>query len=974
MPHPRLAHLTALVAAAWLSLAPAALADAPAGRKLELIYTGMTGGLSSGSYDFSELTPLFNGPGPRDFEVGGYVQDNVFRHGDFLLYTAQGPLTLEDFQAFFAAGPVEIKRQGTQSLIASDYGFVLQPAESDSPWLLHWLTGALKASGRYPDARAAEGTRYQVMNRAGLTLSLLSLNGDSPTLELLEIPSRWEMLPAVAVAARRPEGQTRLMAVARPLGDGLRRAWLMNHMREGKADRVLTVDLGNLLDPGFSELSRQQREFTFLQLDRLGYDAMVPAETELSLPPADWERLAARVPMLAANLTPNDPAAPRLPAYKIQTVDGLKVALIGVVDDVVLTREGAAGPGLAWTATDPVAAANAAMAQLAAQAPDAVLLLTNVRDDRLQQFRHIPGITAIMADFQGLPGQSFVESATHSGMNRLRVATAYMIVNSSRNRVGRLTAEFEQPEGKPPSLTKLTNEAELVTDRLPYDEQWRWQLNLTQDHYQATRRALVLPDLREAIAALPQFKRAEHDSSLPRIEWQLWSRVVANVLREATGAEVGIARQMPMRQYTVGPVSQLTVEGWLETGDRLVQTTLSGAALKALATKDATGRLLTFSGYDPVNQKIHGYALVDTELYRVTTTDQVVRHALFAETFAKRPLEARWLRHPDGWARPYAEGERPELREIVLSFLKALKEAHGGAFSPAYMADYGRLLATGDQFTAPRWTVSLDDGQLLLNSYQNQNIAPFSQVRNTRVNTPSSFALGGKGRLAVVYDSRDLAWENRAKSIYRRATLAKDGVEVTQETDDEIVLTSELRLKALQIPLAAQPFPLLPFVNANYATEFTPGQANGVDKPRRAELNAITGLILNPGWGIKELRAGAVLKNDLANPGALEPGFQAVAIYEQKLSEAWPAVLRGGIDVTRYMNTPTDTPDRLGLLADFTAGLTVPLWDRFNFTLSADYFMFQGKVPTTDVLGTSLDFKVGIGYSLGFKPFYGVWF
>lgn len=944
----------------------------PEVRRLELFYTGMTGGLSSGQIDFAELTPLFQADLTRDFTAGGHVPDNVFRHGTFFLYTAQGPLTLEDFRAFFGAGPFELKPAGRMPLIVSDYAYVFQPGVGSGTWLLDWLQGALKASGDYPDARPATGTRFVVTNRAGLTLSLVSLSGETPSLELLESPSRWEMLPAVSVTAQRNQQPSQLLAVGRPLGDGLRRAKLLERLRTGPA---VTVDLGNLLDPGFSALSREQREFTFLQLGHLGYDALVPAETELSLPEHDWRRLAALVPMVAANLSPNRPDTQPLPPYVIKEVSGLRVALVGVVDDRLLTLEGATGPQTAWTATDPVQAAWDAVEKAAAQsAPDAIVLMTNVRDDRLSQFRHIAGLTAILADFQGLPGDTFTETANLSGITRLRVTTPYMIAHSSRNRVGRLTADFDVPPSGRPALSRLKNEAHLVRDDMPYDEQWRWQLNLLTDRYQSTRRNLLLPDLRDALAGYPAFKRPAQDSVLPRIEWQLWGRMVANAMREATRAEVAIARVVPLKTMTVGPVNQLTMEGWLETGDRLVQTTLSGKALKAIAARaQGTGRL-AFSGYDPATQKVLGYAIADDELYRVTTTDQVGRHALFADTFTNRRLDERWLRSPDGWAQPYAEGERVELRDVVLAFFKGLKASHGGAFDSGYMADFQRLLAAGDQAVAPRWTVNLDDGQLLLNSYQNQNIAPFSQVRNTRVNTPSSFALGGKGRLAVVYDSSALAWENRVKSIYRRATLAKDGVEVTQETDDEIVLTSELRLKALQIPVAGQGATLLPYVNSNYATEFSPGSLDGKEKPRRAELNAVSGLVYNPGWGFKELRAGVVVKNDLANPGALEPGFLAQAIVEHKLSDAWPAVFRGGIDVTRYLETPTDTPDRLGLLADFTAGLTLPVWERVNLTMSVDYFLFRGKVPATDVLGTSLDFKIGLGYTMGFKPFYGVWF
>jgi hypothetical protein len=356
----------------------------------------------------------------------------------------------------------------------------------------------------------------------------------------------------------------------------------------------------------------------------------------------------------------------------------------------------------------------------------------------------------------------------------------------------------------------------------------------------------------------------------------------------------------------------------------------------------------------------------------VTTTDAVARHALFAEPFSKRPLLERWL--PDqGGVRPAPAGVRTALQELVLGYLSDLKAAHEGAFGAAYLDDYAGLLLQASQLGDTRWAITLDDGSLLLSSYQNANNEAYSQVRNTRVTTPGSFALGGKGKLAMVLDGPAFAWENRAKATYRQATAAKAGLQVTQKTDDEIVLTSELRLKRLGVPLPDGMVRLVPFVNTNYTTQFVPDEADGKPKPRRAELNGVAGLVFNPGWGLKELRAGAVIKNDLANPTSLEPGFQAIGIFEQTLAPL-PVVARAGFDVTRYLNTPYDTPDRLGLLADLTAGLTVPLWDRFNLNLTADYFLYQGKLPQTSALGSSFDFKVGLGYSLGFKPFYGVWF
>lgn len=954
-----------LIAALTLGLAAPAAAQAEADREVTLLYTGFTGGLSSNSVSFEELHPLFEHTTARDFQVGAYLNDNVFAQGDWYLFTDAGPLTLEDFQAFFAEGPVEVKPLGETAIVATDYAYVFSPTPVASPWPVDWLLDAYRPRHRFPDAKKATVSRYAILNRTGLKLYALSLSGEPPSAAALERPKAWEMLPAGAVSVSREGVRQPMLAVSRPLGDGLRRAELLRRLREAHAERALTVDVGNLLDPGFSELSLRQREFTMLQLTHLGYDALVPGETELALPGPDWERLSRAVPLLAANLEPQRPDLAPLPGTLIKEVGGLKVALIGLVDDKTLIRNGIVGPQAAWKATDPIEAAEKAVAALLPQGPDAIFVLTHLRDDRLQTLRLMDGPTAVVADFLGLPGEVFTQSVELQGAARRRTRNPYLIAHSSRNRVGLLTARFSAKDGVRPELKRLDGVAHLVTDKLPSDPGWRHQLNLTLDRYQKERRALLLPDLRDVLAERPGLKLAE--GTLPLVDERLWSRMVAQIMRRSTGAEVAIGRLLPQKTRTLGPVSQLTLEGWLETGDRLVQLTLPGKVLKALASRNQAHGLLTFAGYDAASQKVLGVAIADDELYRVTTTDLVARHSLFADLFAKRELAERWLLDAAGRAQPYREGERAALRDLVLGYLKELKGRHGEGFTAAYMQDYAALLAEPTEMSEPRWTVNLDDGSLLVNSYQARGNEAFGQVRNTRVTTPSSFAIGGKGRLSTVYDSRYVAWENRIKAIYKRATLTKDGQEVTQETDDEIVTTSELRLKSL-------PIPLTPFANTNYTTEFRPDEAAGVAKPRRQELNAVTGLIWNPGLGFKELRAGAVVKNDIANPGLLEPGLIAQLAYEQKLEPLFPATFKTGVDVTHYFSTPADTPDRLGLLADVTAALTIPIWERFNLSVSADYFVFRGKVPETMHVGSSLDFKVGIGYAIAFKPFYGVWF
>lgn len=959
--------------ALWLALAAPGVAQTPpAGppdtRRVDVFYTGFTGGLSSGHVDFAELRPLFRRDLHRDFEVSGFVSDNVFRRGNFLLYTNAGPLTLDDFQTFFATGPITSTKVGPCDYLATDFCYVLAPTDG---WSVGWLLSSLLAEGGFSDAHRVQGRRYRLTNADGVHLELVGLGTDPPPADLWDDPTRWEMLPAGSVRLNRDEQRSMLVAIGRPFGDGLRRAKLLMAMRHETPGPSLTVDVGNLLDPGYTQLSLNQREFTLLRLHELAYDAIVPAETELSLSNAEWDRLRSLVPIVAANLKPRDPALLAPPPHLIKTLHGLKVALVGLVDDHALELHGVTGPNSAWQATDAVTAARKEIEALAPENPDVVLILTNVRDGRMDDLRQLQGVTAVLGDFRGLPGDVFKERVDVSGPRRARSLNTYMIAKASPNRVGRFTAEYEAQPGQRAEMRSLRNEAHLVTDELDEDDAWRWQLNVTLDRYQSARRGFLLPDLRDAASACPADKLLP-DGGLPAFDKGLWARFVANVLRDATRSEVAITRALPISRTLIGPVSRLAIENWLDVGDHIVTTQLCGKALKKLAADDATAKLLTFSGYDPRSQKVMGFDLDDDENYRVVTTDAVAHHALYEDVFEKCPLDDRWQVAADGTAANSRSGKPLMLRELVLDALVGLKQAFGDAFTPRYMAAYGKLLEPTGARVEPRWVVDLEDGELLLNGYQNRGSAAYNQVLDPRVTTPDSLSLGGKGKANVIYDSRDWAWDNGAKAIYKRTSLNQNGTDVSQKSDDEIDLTSELRLKLLR-PAWPDDWSPIPFLNAGYTTQFTPDDpgSDGVRKPRRSELNAAAGWVIQPSWGLKQFRVGAALKDDLARPGYLEPGALVAADFERKL-ELLPLTLKAGLDATHYFPTPTDGPDRLGWRVDLTGGLSVPLWERFTLNLNADYFAYQGKVPATSAWGSSLDFKIGLGYSLAFKPFYGV--
>jgi hypothetical protein len=956
--------------------------DASSDARVQFIYTGHTGGVSGGRVDFAELAPAFQYIDNPDIKPGNLAQDNIFRDKQRFIYTDQGPLTLEDFTEFFQQGPPRISAPETIPVLSSDYAHIVEMAEgrSDADWGIDWLDSSLKRLGGFEDARRATARRYRLSNGIGTELFMLDLAaappGSADPSPLLP-PSDWEMIPSAALKVHSllaGASNRTLMVIGRPLGDGLRRLHLQKSLRNQDASSTLSIDLGNLVETGVSEAIQQRRDFTLAQLNELQLDAVVPGEAELALPPDEFTRLAAAAPILAANLIPVDPNQARPAGIMLRRIDQVQVAVVGLVDDRRPVATGLSGPQSRWRIEEPVEAARQTLKKLAElhpkEVPACIVLATNIRDERLQTLRHLNGITVVLADMVGTPGEILQESASVGGRARARVRSSLMLARSSPARVGRLTARFQLSPGEAPRLLGLHNEARLITDRLPYNQAARSTLNAIKARYQKRRRELLLPDIRDLKLTRPGRQGDSPPRGIYYLDTDTWNQFIGHIVWQSTGAEATFLRRLPLSSRAIGPINRANVEGWLEVADRVVDVALPGKTLKALAALNDTA--LTWTGYDPKTGTILGSAVRDEELYRVTTTDITSHLPAIRPLLEAVPRHERWQGLSPIAQRPVETGQTLALREHLLANLAALKSKHQGTFSAAYLAELRSWFAPGVWDGPARWSVRLEDGELSSQALQSGASPAFAQVRNTRVTAPSSQALGGRGRLALLFESPHWALENQVRSVYKRQTLVRDGQDVSQETDDEINLRSEIRLKRLGIPFPAAP--LVPFGSYNYTTEFVPDEIDGTTKPRRAELAAITGLMFAPGGMFREWRIGTALRNDLANPGLLEPGLYLSGGLERSLAPLSQAKLRTNVEVYRYFPTDFDTPDRLGLLGSFNSGLAIPLWERFTLNLSADWFVFSGKVPANEQIRSSLEFRVGLGYSLAWKPLHGIWF
>jgi len=188
------------------------------------------------------------------------------------------------------------------------------------------------------------------------------------------------------------EGETINLPVHKNVGGIARRAALINRIRAEREPGVLVLDAGDVID-GSPFSIEFAGEADVAAMNAAGYEVMVTGNHEYSNSLKDFlkRNQEARFPVLGANVLRSD-GTPFLTPYVIITEDGLRVAILGLVDpnNYQAVREGA------LVIKDPVAVAREWVPKLREQA-DAVILLTHIghkEDKRLAE--RVPGIDAIV--------------------------------------------------------------------------------------------------------------------------------------------------------------------------------------------------------------------------------------------------------------------------------------------------------------------------------------------------------------------------------------------------------------------------------------------------------------------------------------------------------------------------------------------------------------------------------------------------
>jgi hypothetical protein len=792
-------------------------------------------------------------------------------------------------------------------------------------------------------------------------------------------PHVWEMLLGLQLNILENTTPTEWVLIGKPSGDGPRRLNLLSGLKD---PQTLLVDSGNLLE-GLSSVNTAslslQRENSLKALQNLGYFALNIGAEELrgGLDNLLREQEQYNLPWISASLRQNGQYL--FAPYKLaQTEDGKILALIGIGNHNEL--EQLQERGLLGAGTEILSPATAikwalkSLEEELKQPADLIAILTNAEGPELENLAQTSaGVDLILGETLAPLRPSKLQLERVKDPHQ----TPFVVANNPQA-LGLLQVQLEAEQ------MQIQNEILPVSFDLKPDPVF---LNSTMHiRQEAYRDALdeLLPDLSSEILANPvllqQFLNSEKtrqarqrlegrhsltDSELlrlypPRLSSEMWGVLLSNLLLKAFDCEVVLVEKLPDGIYVPGAWPRLLVYEMLKDDATLEGYLLSGADLD---------RLLKL----PLNHAIQGGTSADKSkvwnrprqknaYYRTLISSSLAQSAELAPLL-KGVRKHEELRNPFA---PHNPPERLYLRNILLSFLEQTKAS-------------GKLKETLLSYLEPQWhqkqplwSLQVSDLQLNLSGYNAMNNQSYSAVRETRVTSPNSFTYGGRSKISLIFDNANVSWIQSLQAKYEGLSLLDESSKQNKftENQDDLLFSSELQLQLFEFPFGDKELQLIPYLEGTYDTEFSPTlQPNtGQMNPLQAELSGIVGLTIPPGPMLKAFKTGLALRRDFNVPNNLELGLQFKLDHELPLTAElkWT----NSLDLKYYLPSVNDNASSLGLISQWVSALKVSLTDNLSLRFFADAYLFQGKLPSTSELGSSIILGVGLAYDRLWKPFY----
>lgn len=967
---------------------PASL-QSVAEKTVHLLYTGNTGGVSRTTGEGTSVMLLWHyltnhhGTSALHKTSAGFVKLDrtlLFEPEDL---KPSAPLGLLDANKARGAIAVDSSRVLVEhfSYIEDEFVFIFQyPLDPDFD-LLTMIEDQNREDPMSPTLSRKMGRLLEYKKPSGQRILSLELEGKDRTPNLTTDPLASELWWGGHGMARLGQQQGQYFLVNKIHGGGPRRFQHIQEQRYRLKDNPpFLISNGNEVDT-FDNITGKRssyRDLDFEVLGELKYTALVPGKNELYYGLSELKDKAKqhRLPFISTNLRYRKPrpgaskGAPVFPRYRLQRINGLRVAFIGLVNPEASEQVQDSETLSDVVITDPIEDANLAvreMRRLPSTRPDLVVVLGNLGDKALTDFlESSEGIDIYIGDFKRYeyhPAQLHLDASTRykEMFNHLN---PLLEVSPRSNRVGHILAHFSSIS-KQTRLSSLDHEQQVLTADLPRSEWLHKRFQEINLRMLKPMESVLIPSLDDIVAedtgllAIlhedPEFTRYYFREQIEKWSvWftpHLWSNFSANVLKYASNADVAAVKELNvLATNTPGPLLELYVAKWLSTEETILLYDLTGAQLRQLATTGLQQANLT--GFDKDSMLVGGRPLIDSERYRVALTSAVV-HTEAAARILQGIEPQRRFKLKGSTLIPSDKGEIVRLREVAMKTFTQLREQDPG-FGPDYRALLRSWLLPQGKVLLPRWRFAAESVTF---SFANYSTYPqlswlhYPGVRETRAVTPSNYTLSLKGTLSAVYDSSKITWDTRSWFELARTVVHLDDVpgqnpSIVKSADD-LEASTELQLKFIELQFGKdERVKIIPYTNFTFDTEFmaTKNPITGVEYPHQKDFFTALGLVSYPGRIWSELRVAGLMRTDFA---AEQGNTDGGVLGGTKLTfPMWLARLDLGTTVRYFFNTSVDTPDKLGLLVQGYAKLLVPFTHDFSVMLGADLFLYRPKIST----------------------------
>jgi hypothetical protein len=899
--------------------------QAPPRASIRFAFTGASGGIGSGQYNFRFLRTLERGL-PKDWTIR-----SIRAHHGALVQGLHAVIA-EDRTAASALAYLQEGegRCDPPSAVTSLRSTTVRVFSLGGPWPA-WIDGADGQLSRRPYLER------RCVSPGGRRIRWLSPEDARPIEWSLP---RFELRLAVRVELVEAAGRTAtLELIGVPLDEAARRFRLLTALI-AEHPGTMYLDAGSFVDGPSAvrdgELSLH-RPLGFAMLRALAPVALVPGETEL-LGGADRflaETRAEGLPYVATNWRAQG-ALRALPWVVHRTVETslgeLRLAVLGVVDPRVAGRATQlAAEGVEITAPLPAITEAVERLRTGTAPPDLILLLSSAPYDLLREIHEGVDRLNLMIGDAVVASDRLRETVLEiksGGGRRSRSAVLLPLAGISRAEI-----EIEQRprRGKRSlSIRRVRLETFQMEERLDPDP--GVLARVTQV------RAEVYPALERTLLPAPSGGTYQPEE---------WRRLVCEAVRRRTGADVALLPEIPPPPRVPGPLTELLVADRLAVLDRLERHSILGARLGDLL-HDA-GEVVPISCGAPIGVRgppVLGRGIDPERLYLVVSTDRARLSGL--DPLLARAYSMRWLDARGREPILRADGAQMTLRSAVLDQLRRVRDR---AEDPAQA--FAQLLEPSHQTKSPLLALRLSRVSLRVERFKGAENPAFSQIPETKATSPSSLSLAGDADVALVFDAPAVLGDLRLRLAY--SLLSLDGGDELEQADD-LRLSTSATLPGIAIP--AGPFGLSPYAELLLDSELTPVVAESGELPRQLDLSLTVGVSAGGLAYLPRLRVGAFAQRDLNRDQPIELGGRA----EAELGISFGPELRFStlLDATVFASTPDDDAGDLRFKALIEPRLSLPLSRLFNLAIFAQWFVFQGRIPETEAVESS--YLLGVAF------------